>query len=108
MDGMAGRLLQLRQLGIQTCSVEAKIAREAQTQTGDGAWIFGTHHKVVKAMKRLPKHRDQNFEAVLFMWEAVESCAKKASEMGHLVFSDMTTTRFVVVEIARTACVHLT
>mmetsp|Transcript_10866 Transcript_10866/g.18855 ORF Transcript_10866/g.18855 Transcript_10866/m.18855 type:complete len:331 (+) Transcript_10866:127-1119(+) len=98
------RLIQLRQMGCSTCSVERKIEKESGPRQEQLDWLG--MHQVVNQVHAMADKRAKTagsageFVCILFQWQQCEGAATRASDFGGLVFTDMTGTRFLVIETA--------
>lgn len=71
------------------------ISHDFFPQAGDPD--FKLKLRCVQAVKR-HCNKDNEHCCVLWRWQVCEGAAKRESDYGELVFSDTTTTRFLVIE----------
>ncbi|CAL5225400.1 g8210 [Coccomyxa viridis] len=100
------RLLQTRFLGVNSVSIEDKVGKEAE-EPGPGlpqGYHVNTKPDDYKLMD-LAIHSMMHCEAAAGGTKetkfVAESIARKPVDFGNLIFTDLTTTRFVVVELER-------
>ncbi|KAJ3480852.1 hypothetical protein NLI96_g8065 [Meripilus lineatus] len=108
-DGLADRyVLRIpgcRGMGISTCEVSRKFEQDPDSIVDLQKPDFIERKKVVDAVNRWCEENEGKPEVIyrnewapiLYDYEIVRSSAKRLRDRGHLIFTDMTLTRFLLV-----------
>ncbi|KAI0081597.1 hypothetical protein K474DRAFT_1251098 [Panus rudis PR-1116 ss-1] len=94
------KLLQCRELGVYECEVSRKFEQDPHQVRDLDCLDFLARKKVVdQVAKWVGNTRDplKQWLPILYDWEVVKGSAKRVRDRGHLIFTDMTTTRFLLV-----------
>lgn len=106
------RLIQCRDLGVYTNDVSRKFQRSPEDAPDLSRDDFLARKKIINQVSRYCADRaretkseyEDQYVPILYLYELVKASAKRERDWGHLVFTDMTTTRFLVVMIFPPTC----
>ncbi|KAJ6630299.1 hypothetical protein B0H10DRAFT_2160282 [Mycena sp. CBHHK59/15] len=98
------RLIQCRDLGVYANDVGRKFDRSPENATDLSAEDFMARKLVIEQVQEWSERTKQEYAPILYLYEIVKASAKRERDWGHLVFTDMTTTRFLLVMIFPATC----
>jgi len=96
------RLMQIRMMGLGMCNVKAKFEKDPNDVPDLANEDFLCRRKMLARMKReLKKNRPElgEFEPILYVYELYSGETTDQMHMGHMVWTDMTLTRFFLVNL---------
>jgi len=110
------KLIQCREMGVYQCDVTRKFDQDPNQVVDLHKADFIVRKKIVKTVERWVESKQRAGQRVMDEWlpilydyELVKGSAKRLKDRGHLVFTDMTTTRFLLVMCFgdnASSCVH--
>ncbi|KAJ6457059.1 hypothetical protein C8R47DRAFT_1164628 [Mycena vitilis] len=102
------RLTQCRGLGVYQNDVSGKFQRDPERATDLSEEDFMARKDVIEQVsdwaEKQTQRLDKEWPPILYLYEIVKASAKRERDWGHLVFSDLTTTRFLLVMIFPDEC----
>ncbi|THH29888.1 hypothetical protein EUX98_g4319 [Antrodiella citrinella] len=98
------KLIQCREMGVYQCDVSRKFEQNPSDVVDLQRADFLARKKVVDAVEKWVESKEKGEKRVMEEWlpilydyELVKGSAKRLKDRGHLIFTDMTTTRFLSV-----------
>jgi len=92
------KLIQCTDFGVYQCDVTRKFQQDPSEVIDISEIEFLARQKVVEAVMRWSKLIiKEEYIPILYDYEIVKSSAKRVKDRGHLVFTDLTLTRFLLV-----------
>ncbi|KAJ6507618.1 hypothetical protein DFH09DRAFT_1050428 [Mycena vulgaris] len=99
------RLTQCRNLGIYMNDVTSKFNRDPERTTDLSLEDFMARKAVIEQVGRWSEDTKEEWAPILYLYEIVKASVKReASHWGHLIFTDMTLTRFLLVMVFPEEC----
>ncbi|KAJ7184545.1 hypothetical protein C8R46DRAFT_1064376 [Mycena filopes] len=100
------RLIQCRDFGVHTNDVTRKFEGDPEGATDLEANDFIARRNVIEQVHAWAEENETEWTPILYMYEIIKSSGKRQSERdwGNLVFTDLTTTRFLLVMIFPDEC----
>ncbi|KAJ7290140.1 hypothetical protein C8J57DRAFT_1114099 [Mycena rebaudengoi] len=101
------RLIQCRNLGVYMNDVTAKFERSPENATDLTLADFTARKKIIEEVGRWSaagKSKVDEWAPILYLYEIVKASAKRERDWGHLVFTDLTTTRYLLIMIFPATC----
>ncbi|CAL1712528.1 unnamed protein product [Somion occarium] len=93
------KLMQCRNFGVYECEVSAKFERGPENLQDLSKDDFLARKKVVDAVEKWNEQRNkyETYHLILYDYEIVKGSTKRVRDRGHLIFIDLTTSRFLLV-----------
>ncbi|KAJ7119004.1 hypothetical protein C8R44DRAFT_841344 [Mycena epipterygia] len=98
------RLKQCRDFGVYMNDVTNKFDRDPEFATDLSAEDFSARKNVIEQVADWSEGKKQEWAPILYLYEIVKASAKRERDWGHLIFTDMTTTRFLLVMVFPEEC----
>ncbi|KAJ7145002.1 hypothetical protein C8R43DRAFT_1198433, partial [Mycena crocata] len=103
------RLTQCRDFGVYMNDVTSKFERDPEFSTDLSEDDFMARKNVIEQVATWSKGEKEEWPPILYLYEIVKASAKReanfhARDWGHLIFTDLTTTRFLLVMIFPDEC----
>ncbi|KAJ7765748.1 hypothetical protein B0H16DRAFT_401759 [Mycena metata] len=98
------RLTQCRDFGVYMNDVTRKFERDPEYATDLSLDDFMARKNVIEQVSRWSEERNAEWPPILYLYEIVKASAKRERDWGHLIFTDLTTTRFLLVMIFPSEC----
>ncbi|KAJ7932705.1 hypothetical protein B0H13DRAFT_2514856 [Mycena leptocephala] len=103
------RLTQCRDFGVYMNDVTKKFYRDPEQSPDLSEEDFMARKKVIGEVGKWSEEKDEEWPPILYLYEIVKASAKRSASLldrdwGHLVFADLTTTRFLLVMIFPEEC----
>jgi len=98
------RLTQCRGFGVYMNDVSKKFHRDPELATDLGKEDFRARKDVIGQVARWAEGKSEEWVPILYLYEIVKASAKRERDWGHLVFTDLTTTRFLLVMVFPDEC----
>ncbi|KAJ7494363.1 hypothetical protein B0H11DRAFT_2004322 [Mycena galericulata] len=101
----ATRLTQCRDFGVYMNDVSGKFNRDPELATDLSEQDFMARKNVIGQVGRWSAgKKPEEWVPILYLYELVKASAKRERDWGHLIFTDLTTTRFLLVMIFPEEC----
>ncbi|KAJ7348866.1 hypothetical protein DFH08DRAFT_913925 [Mycena albidolilacea] len=98
------RLTQCRDFGVYMNDVTKKFLRDPEQAPDLSEADFMARKNVIEQVSEWSEGIGAEWPPILYLYEIVKASAKRERDWGHLIFTDLTTTRFLLVMIFPEEC----